>query len=96
MFAERASSDERINALVQNGGAGVGEMWGQPLRLTENCRQGTAGTKRKKPRGSRCQDYSKVGLKKKTRQGQGTLKWDWLEGLYLSQEKKMKPYSLEL
>lgn len=31
-----------------------------------------------------------MGLKKKTRQEPGTLKWGWLEGLYLSQEKKKK------
>lgn len=41
-----------------------------------------------------------MGLKKKTRQEPGTLKWGWLEGLYLSQEKKkkkkIKPGSLEL
>ena len=88
VFAERASSDERINPLVQNEKSGVGEMWGRPLCLTENCRHWTAGTKQKKPRGSRCQEYQKWVLKKKTRQEHGTLKWDWLEGLYLSQEKK--------
>lgn len=39
-----------------------------------------------------------MGLKKKTRQKHGTLKWGWLEDLYLSQEKKkkIKPHSLEL
>lgn len=31
-----------------------------------------------------------MGLKKKTRQKHGTLKWGWLEDLYLSQEKKIK------
>ena len=39
---------------------------------------------------------AKMGLKKKTRQEHGTLKWGWLEDLYLSQEKKIKPLSLEL
>ena len=32
---------------------------------------------------------AKMGLKKKTRQEHGTLKWGWLEDLYLSQEKKL-------
>lgn len=31
---------------------------------------------------------SKIAIKKKTRQEHGALKWDWLEDLYLSQERK--------
>lgn len=37
---------------------------------------------------------SKVGIKKKTRQEHGALKWDWLEGLYLSQEKTKLNHTL--
>lgn len=31
---------------------------------------------------------SKIAIKKKTTQEHGALKWDWLEDLYLSQERK--------
>ena len=37
---------------------------------------------------------SQISMKKKTRQGLGTLKWDWLEDLYLSQEKKKVNHTL--
>lgn len=39
---------------------------------------------------------SKLALTKKPRQEQWTLKWDWQEDLYFSQEKKMQACSLEL
>jgi hypothetical protein len=37
-----------------------------------------------------------MGTKKRTRQEPRRLQWDWAEDLYLSQEKKIKPHSLEL
>lgn len=38
----------------------------------------------------------KMSTKKRTRQEHRSLQWNWVEDLYLSQEKKIKPHSLAL
>lgn len=41
-------------------------------------------------------ELSKMGIKKKTRQEHGTLKWVGLRICILARKKKIKPRSLEL